>query len=185
MMGQFISLTVTNASTANMRIRVASDKVIVYFAKHASIGSLIVAREVLKNIESTNRALKAKPPASMSAEDVQNDQTQRKEILIRHFNILQMLLTQFSIVLCYQPEFYVKCLEHVANTMIMIAQEDEPAIKSICTQIIVNLFNIDMELLEQGVNKLDFTKKTPIRKVMIEHENLSQRHKNLQVLNGN
>ena len=96
-----------------------------------------------------------------------------------------MLLTQFSIVLCYQPEFYVKCLEHVAITMIMIAQEDEPAIKSICTQIIVNLFNIDTELLEQGVNKLDFTKKTPIRKVMIEHENLSQRHKNLQVLNGN
>ena len=34
MMGQFISLTVTNASSANMRIRVASDKVIIFFAKH-------------------------------------------------------------------------------------------------------------------------------------------------------
>ena len=57
MMGQFISLTVTNASSANMRIRVASDKVIVFFAKHSNIGSYIVAKEVLKNIERTNRAL--------------------------------------------------------------------------------------------------------------------------------
>jgi len=57
MMGQFISLTVTNASSANMRIRVASDKVIVFFAKHGSIGSLIVSKEVIKNIERTNRAL--------------------------------------------------------------------------------------------------------------------------------
>ena len=73
MMGQFISLTVTNASTANMRIRVASDKVIVYFAKHANIGSLIVAREVLKNIESTNKALKTKPPTSLTEEDIQSE----------------------------------------------------------------------------------------------------------------
>ena len=57
MMGQFISLTVTNASNANMRIRVASDKVIVFFAKHANIGSFIVAKEVIKNIERTNRAI--------------------------------------------------------------------------------------------------------------------------------
>ena len=93
MMGQFISLTVTNASTANMRIRVASDKVIVYFAKHANIGSLIVGREVLKNIESTNKALKTKPPSSMSEDDIKTDKAQRMEILIRHFNILQMLIT--------------------------------------------------------------------------------------------
>ena len=66
--------------------------------------------------------------------------------------------------------------------MIMISQEEEPAIKSICTQMIVNLYNIDTELLEKSVNKLDFTKKTPIRKVMIEHENLYHRNKNLQVL---
>ena len=59
--------------------------------------------------------------------------------------------------------------------------EEEPTIKSICTQIIVSLYSIDNELLEQGVNKLDFTKKTPIRKVMIEHENMTSKHKNLQV----
>ena len=85
-------------------------------------------------------------------------------------------------MLCYQPEFYVSVLEHIAQTMIMIPPETEPALRSICTQIIVSLYNIDSELLDQGVNKLDFTKKTPIRKVMIEHENLSQKHKNLQVI---
>jgi hypothetical protein len=30
--------------------------VIVYFAKHTSIGSLVVAKEVLKNIERLNRS---------------------------------------------------------------------------------------------------------------------------------
>lgn len=73
MIGQFISLTVTNASSANIRIRVASDKVIVYFAKHSNIGSFIVAKEVLKNIERTNRALLSPPPASMSPEDALED----------------------------------------------------------------------------------------------------------------
>ena len=92
MMGQFISLTVTNASSANMRIRVASDKVIVFFAKHANIGSFIVAREVVKNIERTNRALLTPPPSSMSAEDALSDQALKKEILVQHFNILHMLL---------------------------------------------------------------------------------------------
>ena len=182
MMGQFISLTVTNASSANMRIRVASDKVIVFFAKHTNIGSFIVAKEVLKNIERTNRALQSQPPASVSAEDALAEQTLKKEILIRHLNILHMLLQQFSIVLCYQPDFYVQCLGHIAETMNMGKIDEEPAIKSICTQIIINLHNIDNDLLESGVNKLDFTKKTPIRKVMIEHENTSLKHKDLQVI---
>lgn len=101
MIGQFISLTVTNASSANMRIRVASDKVIIYFAKHSNIGSFIVAKEVLKNVEWTNRALTTPPPASMSPEDALEDASQKREILVRHYNILHMLLQQFSIVLCY------------------------------------------------------------------------------------
>lgn len=185
MMGQFISLTVTNASSANMRIRVASDKVIIFLAKHNNIGSLIVGREVLKNIERTNRSLMAPVPASVSVEDAVNDKNQKKEILTRHFNILHMLLQQFSIVLCYQPDFYVKCLEHISETMNMSQVDDEPAIKSICTQIIINLYNVDSSLLETGVNKLDFTKKTPIRKVMIEHENLTSKHKNLHVVTDN
>jgi len=84
-----------------------------------------------------------------------------------------MLLQQFSIVLCYQPDFYVQCLGHIAETLNMPKIDEEPAIKSISTQIIVSLHGIDNELLESGVNKLDFTKKAPIRKFMIEHENLS------------
>ena len=62
---------------------------------------------------------------------------------MRHYNILHMLLQQFSIVLCYQPEFYVKCLEHIAETMNAISQEEVPALKSICSQIIVSLYDID------------------------------------------
>ena len=57
MIGQFIGLIVTNAGCANMRIRVASDKVIIYFAKHSNIGSFIVAKEVLKNIERISKAM--------------------------------------------------------------------------------------------------------------------------------
>ena len=76
----------------------------------------------------------------------------------------------------------MQVLERIAETMNMSPPDEEPAIKSICTQIIISLHNIDSQLLEQGVNKLDFTKKTPIRKVMIEHENLSQKHKDLQVI---
>jgi len=133
MMGQFISLTVTNASNANMRIRVASDKVIVFFAKHNNIGSFIVAKEVLKNVERTNQSIRSAAPASMSQEDALADLSLKKEILVRHFNILHMLLLQFSIVLCYQPDFYVKCLEHIAETMNASQPDEEPIIKSICT----------------------------------------------------
>lgn len=54
-----------------------------------------------------------------------------------------MLLKQFSIVLCYQPEFFVKCLGHIAETMNMSPPDEEPAIKSICSAIIISLFNVD------------------------------------------
>ena len=50
------------------------------------------AKEVLKNIERTNRALSTQPPASMSPQDALAEITQKKEILVRHYNILHMLL---------------------------------------------------------------------------------------------
>lgn len=53
MMGQFIAVLVGGQSS-NMKARIASDKVIIYFAKHSAIGSLIVAKEVLKNIDRLN-----------------------------------------------------------------------------------------------------------------------------------
>ena len=66
MIGQFVSLTLVNASAVNMRVRVASDKVVIFFAKHASIGSFIVSKEVLKNIERINRSIFGPAPASMT-----------------------------------------------------------------------------------------------------------------------
>ena len=75
-----------------MKARIASDKVIVYFAKHTNIGSLVVAKEVLKNIERLNRS------APTRIDEQWND---KKLTLSRFYSILQMMLQQFSIVLCY------------------------------------------------------------------------------------
>ena len=66
-----------------MKTRIASDKVVVYFAKHNSIGSLVVAKEVLKNIDRLNTsAFSAK---SVAADDKEED---RKQVLIRFYNTL-------------------------------------------------------------------------------------------------
>jgi hypothetical protein len=138
MIGQFIGLIVTNAGCINMRIRVASDKVVIYFAKHSNIGSFIVAKEVLKNIERISTAMKVPPPSSMSQEEYQEELRQKMEVLVRLFSILQMLLQQFSIVLCYQQDFYVQSLGHIADAMNAHA-EKEPALKSTCTQLVISL----------------------------------------------
>lgn len=69
-----------------MRSRVASDKVIVFFAKHTNIGSLVVAKEVLKNIERLNRsAFSAFKPTS-GAPDEQVEE--KKNTLARTYGIL-------------------------------------------------------------------------------------------------
>lgn len=53
MMGSFIQVIINgNVST---RTRVASDKVIIFFAKHNNIGSFVVAKEICKSIERLNR----------------------------------------------------------------------------------------------------------------------------------
>jgi len=39
-----------------MRARVASDKVILHFAKHANIGAQVVGKEVLKSVERLNKS---------------------------------------------------------------------------------------------------------------------------------
>lgn len=89
-----------------------------------------------------------------------------------------MLLQHFSIVLCYQPEFYEKCIEIVADSMVVLAQEDQ-SIKNLCVQLIVSLQKIDSKLLEQAIQKMDFTRKTPLRKAMIELEHQSRAGKNV------
>jgi hypothetical protein len=49
-----------------------------------------------------------------------------------------MLLQQFSIVLCYQPDFYQKSIDVLADTMSRVT--DEPQLKSACTQLVVSLY---------------------------------------------
>jgi hypothetical protein len=66
-----------------MKARIASDKVIVYFAKHTNIGSLVVAKEVLKNIERFNRSAPSK---------VDEQWEDKKLTLTRFYSILQMML---------------------------------------------------------------------------------------------
>ncbi len=85
-MGQFIAVIVSGQNS-NMKARIASDKVIVYFAKHTNIGSLVVAKEVLKNIERLNKSawLKTQSVVEESADEKRN-------VLSRFYGILQMLL---------------------------------------------------------------------------------------------
>jgi len=49
--------------------------------------------------------------------------------------------------------------------------QEETAVKTICSQIINNLYAIDYKLLDATVSKLDdINRKTPLRKVIIEYE---------------
>ncbi len=75
-------------------------------------------------------------------------------------------------------EFYDKCIEVVADSMVNLAQDDQ-SIKNLCVQLIMNLQKIDAKLLETAIAKLDFTRKTPLRKAMIELDNQSRAGKNV------
>lgn len=90
LIGSSLNALVNNNAGENVRTQLASNKVIIFCAKHTSVGSFVVAKEVLKLVERCNK----------SETDDKQDQ------LIRLYGILQMLLQQFSIVLCYQPAFY-------------------------------------------------------------------------------
>lgn len=59
MMGSFIGIVVGNTMSSNMRIQIASDKVVIFFAKHNNIGPFVVAKDVLKNIEKIVKAVQA------------------------------------------------------------------------------------------------------------------------------
>ena len=106
MMGSFTNAIVNNKFENNLKVHLASNKVIIFFAKHQNIGSLVVGKEVLKLIERGNKSAK-----SFSNPSDTEELNQKIEILVRLYGILQMLLQQFSIVLCYQPNFYQSALE--------------------------------------------------------------------------
>ena len=76
-------------------------------------------------------------------------------------------------MLLYQPEFYQKCIEALADTM--TKSVNEPVLKSTCVQLTTTLYQIDMKVLENAVNALDFTKKAQIKKLTIELENSKQK----------
>ena len=56
MIGSFINAIVNHNNGDNVRILLASNKVIIFFAKHTNIGSYIVAKEIVKLIERSNRS---------------------------------------------------------------------------------------------------------------------------------
>ena len=89
-----------------------SDKVIVFFAKHQNIGPVIVAKEIAKNIGTLNQTVLTAGLQRVQA------LTEKRPALLRFYGILQLLLQQFSIVLCYQQEFYTQMLECLADSML-------------------------------------------------------------------
>ena len=177
MLGSFIGLIVHNSFNTNIRIQVQTDKVIIFFAKHQSIGPVIVAKEITKSIGKLNSSIQ-----SAAATKLQDALHEKHQALLRFYGILQLLLQQFSIVLCYQQEFYAKCLECLADTLLLTnsvqgggaAQGQEGhvvAVAGTCTQLIYHLYAADYKLLDQSVGKLDsINRKTPLRKAIIEHE---------------
>ena len=69
-------------------------------------------------------------------------------------------------------------LECIADSLVMCQSKngqreeaDEVQIKGICNQLVFNLYAIDAKLLDASVGKLkDLNRKTPLRKLIIEHE---------------
>jgi hypothetical protein len=57
MLGSFIGVIVANTVSGNIRTQIASDKVIIFFAKHNNIGPFVVAKDILKNIEKSIKAI--------------------------------------------------------------------------------------------------------------------------------
>ena len=100
-MGSFISLII--GSDHQIKARVASDKVVIYFCKHSGIGPTVVAKEILKLVERLNK--------------------QPDLRLVRYYGLVQLLISQFSVVLCYQPDFMKKALELLADSMSLTQEE--------------------------------------------------------------
>lgn len=185
MLGSFIGLIVQNSFNTNIRIQVQTDKVIVFFAKHQNIGSFVVAREITKSIEKLNATVQNAAPSKL-----QEVLHEKHHALLRFYGILQLLLQQFSIVLCYQQDFYAKCLECLADTIILTnnaqvnasqGQEGHVvALRNCCNQIIYHLYAVDYKLLDQSVGRLDsINRKTPLRKAIIEHETQQRQGKSI------
>lgn len=93
LIGSFIGIIVSNTVSSNLRIQLASDKVIIFFAKHNNIGPFVVARDIIKNIE---KILNAIEKGGSKKKEILAD---KKSFLTRFLSILLLLVNQFSIVL--------------------------------------------------------------------------------------
>jgi len=186
MLGSFIGLIVQNSFRSNMRIQVQTDKVIIFFAKHQNISPFVVAKEITKSLDKLNITIQnAAAPKQLDIF------LEKQPYLLRFYGVLQLLLQQFSIILCYQQDFYGRCLECLADTMILtanvlgsnpnLAQEGRTMpVKGLCNQIVQGLYAVDYKLLDQTVGKLDsVNRKTPLRKAIIEHEQQQRQGKSI------
>lgn len=88
MLGSFISIIVSNTVSSNIRTQMASDKVIIFFAKHNNIGPFVVAKDIIKNIEKVVKAVQAQS----KKEEQQALLQDKKPTLSRFISILQLLL---------------------------------------------------------------------------------------------
>ena len=86
---------------------------------------MLVAKEIIKNLDKINTSIQF---AGLKKAEMLND---KKQTILRFFGILQLLLQSFSIVLCYQNDFYVKMLESIADTINI--NHEELAVKLVCT----------------------------------------------------
>lgn len=84
MLGSFIGIIVANTVSSHLRTQMASDKVIIFFAKHSNIGPFVVAKDVLKNIEKCLKAIQIIP----KREEQQTVLQDKKPTMMRFLSIL-------------------------------------------------------------------------------------------------
>lgn len=159
LIGSFIGIIVSNTVSSNVRIQVASDKVIIFFAKHNNIGPFVVARDIVKNIE---KILFAIERAGSKKKETLGE---KKSFLTRFLSILLLLVNQFSIVLCYESDFNDKMVACLAQ--LIENSDSDQNIRSLVSQVLAALHSIDSQTLDVSIAKLDPIKKAPLLKIKV------------------
>jgi len=63
----------------------------------------------------------------------------------------------------------------------MNKRTESQVLKSACTAIVISLYQIDSKQLDTGISKLDLMRKTPLKKIIIEFENVTRKGQATQV----
>lgn len=159
LIGSFIGIIVSNTVSSNLRIQVASDKVIILFAKHNNIGPLVVAKDIIKNVEKIVQAVQK------SGNKKKDILLEKKSFLLRFLSILLLLVNQFSIILWYQADFNDKMI--VCLGQLIECSDSDQSIKNLLSQIFSVLYSIDSQTIETSISKLDGNKKNPLLKLKV------------------